>query len=57
MDNKLAKARKIVEAAKERRIRTAKRVFKEVIKVTRKKRLTFSLKPLYIVNSLGSEGS
>ena len=30
-----------------------KRVFKEVAKVTRKKRLTSSLKPLYIVDSLG----
>ena len=53
MDNKLAKAKKIVEAVEERRICTVKRVFKEIIKVTRKTRLTSSLKLLYIVNSLG----
>ena len=43
----------MVEAAEEKKSRIAKRVFKEVAKVTRKKRLTSSLKPLYIVNSLG----
>ena len=53
MQDKLAKARRIVEAAEEKRIRIAKRVFKEVAKVTRKKRLINSLKPLYIVDSLG----
>ena len=42
----------MVEAAEEKRIRIAKRVFKEVAKVARKKRLTSSLKPLYIVDSL-----
>ena len=42
----------MVEVAEEKRIRIAKRVFKEVAKVTRKKRRTSKLEPLYIVNSL-----
>ena len=42
-----------MEAAEGKRIRTAKRVFKEVAKVARKKRRTSTLGPLYIVNSLG----
>ena len=53
MQDKLAKAKKIVAVIEEKRIRIAKRVFKEVAKVARKKRLTSKLEPLYIVNCLG----
>ena len=52
MEDKLAKARRMVEAAEEKRIRTTKRVFEEVAKVTRKKRRASKLESLYIVNSL-----
>jgi len=53
VEGELAKARKMVEATEEKRIRTAKRVFEEVAKVARKKRRTSKLEPLYIVDSLG----
>jgi hypothetical protein len=53
VESELAKARKMVEVAEEKRIRTAKRVFEEVAKVARKKRRTSKLEPLYIVDSLG----
>ena len=51
--NNIEKACKIVEAADQKLIRTAKRAFKEVAKVARKKRANSSLKPLYIVDRLG----
>ena len=52
LDN-IEKARKIIEAADQKLIRTAKRAFKEVAKVVYKKRANSLLKPLYIVNRLG----
>jgi len=54
VEDELSKARRMVEAAEQKRERTAKRVFEEVAKVARKKRLDSSLRPLYIVDSLGS---
>ena len=51
--NNIEKAYKIVEAADQKLIRTAKQAFKEVVKVAYKKRANSSLKPLYIVNKLG----
>ena len=53
MDDELAKAKRMVEVTEEKSIYIAKRVFKEVVKVARKKRCTSKLEPLYIVDSLG----
>lgn len=49
----IEKARKMVEVADQKLVRTAKRAFEEVAKVARKKRLNSLLKPLYIIDKLG----
>ena len=43
-----------MEAANQKLVRTAKRVFKEIAKVARKKRLISILEPLYIINRLSN---
>ena len=49
----IEKARRMVEAADQKIVRTAKRAFEEVAKIARKKRLDSSLRPLYIVDGIG----
>ena len=53
MEDDLEKARKLVEAAQKKHVQTAKRAFKEVAKVARKKRCTSVFRLLYIVDCLG----
>ena len=46
-------ARKMVEAADQKLVRSAERAFEGVAKVARKKRANSSLKPLYIIDRFG----
>ena len=53
VEEDLEKARKMVAAAEQKRVATAKRAFEEVAKIARKKRRTSVFRPLYIVDYFG----
>ena len=53
VEDEVVKATKLLQTLEEKRIRKARRVFEEVAKQARQKRLIGTLKPVFIVDSLG----